>query len=238
MASGGNGSVVLFGGSTSGRFLADTWLWDGLNWTQASVAASPAARADSAMTTDATGNVVLFGGFGGTAIDDTWLFTGAQDTTPPVITAPADLVVPATDPTGATVTFAVSALDAVDGPVPVSCTPGSGSTFPIGPTTVTCTAHDTAGNPATARFAIHVEGADEQLTELGRAVVGVGPGTSLLDKVSQAMAVLGNGDVRGTCSILGAFVNQVKAQSGRGITPDTAASLVADATRIRAVLGC
>ena len=36
--------------------------------------------------------------------------------------------------------------DLVDGSVAVTCTPASGATFPIGATTVTCTATDARGN--------------------------------------------------------------------------------------------
>src|SRR5439155_15127349 len=44
----------------------------------------------------------------------------------------------------------------------VSCSPASGSTFPIGTTVVHCTASDTAGNTATASFFVVVSapGAD------------------------------------------------------------------------------
>ena len=69
-----------------------------------------------------------------------------EDATPPVITVPEDMVVEATSEQGAVVTYAVTAQDDRDGTVPVECTPESGSTFPIGVTTVECTATDTAGN--------------------------------------------------------------------------------------------
>lgn len=80
----------------------------------------------------------------------------AADTTPPVITVPADLTVPATGPTGASAAFAASATDGVDGTDPVTCTPPSGSTFVLGATTVTCTATDQAGNPASKTFKVTV----------------------------------------------------------------------------------
>lgn len=165
-------------------------------------------------------------------------WTLASDTTPPIVTAPTQVMANATGPTGAHVPFTVTATDDVDGPVPVTCTPASGSLFPIGNTTVTCSASDTAGNTGTASFTVHVKGASEQLVDLGKAVEGVGPGTSLADKVSKAQAALAKGDVPGTCEILNAFINQVKAQSGKGILVATANGLMADAARIRAVLGC
>jgi hypothetical protein len=66
-------------------------------------------------------------------------------------------VVEATGPSGATVTYvAPSANDERDGPVPVSCVPASGSVFPLGTTTVECSAEDAAGNPATSSFTVDV----------------------------------------------------------------------------------
>ena len=63
-----------------------------------------------------------------------------------------------------------------------------------------------------------------------------GSGTSLADKVGQAQKALARGDITATYNSLRAFINQVKA-SGQKIDATTAASLVADATRITKVLG-
>lgn len=59
------------------------------------------------------------------------------DSTPPVLTMPDDIV---TD--NPVVTFAPTAVDNIDGSVPVTCTPASGSTFPTGTTRVRCVARD------------------------------------------------------------------------------------------------
>lgn len=59
--------------------------------------------------------------------------------------------------TSARVTFMVTATDGVDGSVPVSCRPGSGSRFAIGRTTVRCHAADSSGNAATAEFTVTVK---------------------------------------------------------------------------------
>jgi hypothetical protein len=56
----------------------------------------------------------------------------------------------------ARVRYAVSATDAVDGAVPVHCSPASGNKFPVGRTTVTCSATDSSANTAQARFTITV----------------------------------------------------------------------------------
>jgi HYR domain len=82
----------------------------------------------------------------------------AADTTPPTIQAHADIVVEAGGPSGSTVTYtSPTANDAVDGAVPVSCAPASGSLFGLGHTAVTCSAQDAAGNAApTQSFDVHV----------------------------------------------------------------------------------
>ena len=78
------------------------------------------------------------------------------DTTPPAITVPADITLEATSFAGATATFTASAVDVVDGPRTVTCTPPSGSTFALGTTTVTCTASDTRGNEGSEAFDVNV----------------------------------------------------------------------------------
>jgi Ca2+-binding RTX toxin-like protein len=79
-----------------------------------------------------------------------------QDTTPPVLNLPAPISVSTTGST-ATVSFTVTATDLVSGPIAnVPCTPASGSAFPVGMTTVTCTAQDAANNIATRTFAVTV----------------------------------------------------------------------------------
>lgn len=78
------------------------------------------------------------------------------DSTPPVISAPPSVTAEATSAAGAAVTYTVSANDNVDGNVPVSASPASGSTFPLGTTAVGLAASDSAGNTATASFDVTV----------------------------------------------------------------------------------
>jgi hypothetical protein len=76
------------------------------------------------------------------------------DTEPPRITCPADITTRATSAAGAVVTYTAGASDNCC--ANVSCTPASGSTFPCGPTPVTCTATDGAGNTARCSFTVNV----------------------------------------------------------------------------------
>ena len=57
----------------------------------------------------------------------------------------------------ARVRYAVTAQDAVDGSVPVTCTPRSGSAFKVGKTKVACSAVDSSGNRAGAQFTVLVK---------------------------------------------------------------------------------
>ena len=78
-------NVVMFGGLNLGpngtfrqfNVLADTWIWNGTDWTQITPSVAPPARYGASMTYDpATGNAVLFGGqtASGLFLSDTWLF--------------------------------------------------------------------------------------------------------------------------------------------------------------------
>jgi hypothetical protein len=96
-------------------------------------------------------------GKGGLSKDNVSITVNAPaDTTPPVLTLPANITTPATSAAGAVVNYAASALDAVDGPVAVTCVPPSGATFPIGTVTVNCSATDAATNTATGTFDVTV----------------------------------------------------------------------------------
>jgi hypothetical protein len=78
------------------------------------------------------------------------------DTTAPVVTVPANITAEATGASGASVSFASSATDIVDGAVSTTCTPASGSTFGLGSTTVKCSATDANGNTGSATFTVTV----------------------------------------------------------------------------------
>jgi hypothetical protein len=80
------------------------------------------------------------------------------DATGPALACPANVVVPAAaGACAASVGYTLpSASDACSGLAGVSCSPASGSTFPVGVTTVTCTALDTANNASVCSFTVTV----------------------------------------------------------------------------------
>ena len=81
------------------------------------------------------------------------------DTTAPALDPHDDVTAEATGPDGATVNYTKpNANDAVDPSPTVTCTPASGATFPLGNTTVSCTAKDAAGNESAAKtFVVKVQ---------------------------------------------------------------------------------
>jgi hypothetical protein len=103
-----------------------------------------------------------------------------DDTSPPTIAAKSNVItetksapiaVPYTNPT---------ATDLLDGPVPVTCQPKSGSTFPFGTTAVRCAAADKNGNIANSSFNVIVRlpTTSGAVTNpgTGKALTHVGPG--------------------------------------------------------------
>jgi hypothetical protein len=130
----------------------------------------------SCTATDAEGNAAV--GTDGAGQFD----VAVVDTTPPAISVPAGLTVQPTGPEGATVGFDASAADLVSGTVPVSCTPASGSVFPLGPTLVTCTATDGAGNEASVSFTVSVQDGEAPVVTVpdSRTVEANGPGGAIV----------------------------------------------------------
>jgi len=61
---------------------------------------------------------------------------------------------------------------------------------------------------------------------------------SLVKKLENARAALEDGDTATACELLGAFVNECEAQSGKKLAADDAARLIGEAQAIRALLGC
>jgi len=113
--------------------------------------------------------------------------------------------------------------------------------FGVGcPTATTCIVvgqNNFGGQGVVASIPVASSAAD-QLAALSQAVQGIGPGNSLASKVANAQAQLARGNTAAACGTLGAFLNQVRAQSGNHIPPDTAAQLINAAQSIREGLGC
>jgi len=140
--------------------------------------------------TDSNGNSA-FGSFHITVVD----------TTPPVLSLPSDMTVPAVDASGAPVSFDASAKDLVDGQVSVTCSPASDSTFPLGTTTVTCTASDSRGNSSSGSFDVTVvDNAPPVLSLPSDMIVTAMNASGAVVEFTVSANDLVDGDVPVTCS--------------------------------------
>lgn len=83
-------------------------------------------------------------------------FAPGADISAPTLALPASVSAQAADANGAIVTFAATATDDTDAAPVVSCTPASGSLFPLGSTEVTCTGTDATGNVSSGSFSVNV----------------------------------------------------------------------------------
>jgi len=83
-------------------------------------------------------------------------FFTLPEPTPPELHLPADITAEATGPGGAIVTYVATATDAIDTNVVVVCIPESGSLFPLGKTTVNCSATNSRNKTAHGSFHVMV----------------------------------------------------------------------------------
>ena len=243
-----SGIVLVAGGFNAvGTALASVEFYDPAVGTWSSGPSMSTMRANHSATLLASGVVLVAGGTNGVVEQASAELFAAVDTTPPAIVVPASIVVNATSPAGATVSYAVTATDPDNSPsqLTITCGPPSGSTFPIGVTTVNCSASDPAGNAAGATFTVTVLGGTDQLSNLVALAQSMdlknGISTSLDAKLNAAIATLADmhtNSISTACNQLSAFINETTAQSGKKLTASQAIQLIAAAQSIRAALGC
>ncbi len=161
---------------------------------------------------------------------------------PIALSLPANITTNATSPSGANVTYTVSASGGINPPPSVSCNPSPKSVFPIGTTTVNCTATDTAGHSVNSSFTITVTGAVGQISNLITTVnsfhLPSGIQNSFDSQLQVVLADLNAGNTSQACIDLTSFINHVKSQSGKGLTVSQANQLLAAAQQVQVVLGC
>ena len=166
----------------------------------------------------------------------------ATDVTPPVVTVPANTIVDATGPAGANVTYSASAADDRDPSPSLVCAPVSGGVFPVGTTTVACTATDVAGNSASATFAVHVRSAGEQIVRLIDETLADLDLPSLRPALKAALQSAADALVARrpalACRALNPYIAAVRSAPARAFTAAEKAILIADAVWIKAVIGC
>jgi HYR domain/WD40-like Beta Propeller Repeat len=165
------------------------------------------------------------------------------DTTAPVMELNPINAVPS-GPNGTRLGWDTHPTDNADWYPTVVCEPESFSdfVFPIGDTTVTCTATDDSGNSSTGTFVVHVFSVSELLRQSETYLVqlGIEPALrrSLTADLEAAARAADKGNKAGTCSALTDYESHVRAQSGKKLSEETADALLADAAGIRAIVPC
>lgn len=131
----------------------------------------------------------------------------APDKTAPTLQLPNTITMDATGEQGAYVSYTVTATDP-DNPsnqLSISCSPASGSQFPIGNTTVNCSASDPAGNSSSGTFSVVVQPS----LSVNGASLKVVEGRSF-------NLVVANGSAFGTTGTLTASINWGDSSSSTG----------------------
>ena len=116
-----------------------------------------------------------------------------EDTVAPQVTVPAPISAEATSAAGRVVTFTASATDAVTNSPVVTCAPASGSTFPVGATTVLCSASDAADNLGGASFTVTIGALVPSASPVGH-IYGTGTIGSSRSSTSFALEVQESGN--------------------------------------------
>jgi hypothetical protein len=197
-------AIVPAGGSAGGTNTSiappgDPWPDDGSDCTgapSAATATTPAhvtITAPTATGTDYTYLLMWFRTLSPVESGDTGTFSGGTSVTvvldvvnnsAPVLTVPSDMTVEGNTTAGAHVTFAVSTTDAEDDPDPTpTCSPASGSFFPLGVSTVSCGVTDSGGMSDNGSFTVTVVDTTDPVLS------GV-PGTANLDTSDPAGTTL------------------------------------------------
>ena len=158
-----------------------------------------------------------------------------RDIEAPVVNVPASFTVPASTPNGALVEFNVVMTDNV-AITSRSCSPASGSMFPIGTVHVTCVASDAAGHQTEGAFDVNVLDAATQTRSLIEYIIdlGLAEGTTnpLVNQLRAALSESAN-----SCKKMSDFVDMLSKKKGT-VSESDFAYINAEAQRIMNVMGC
>jgi hypothetical protein len=155
----------------------------------------------------------------------------------PQFEQPLDLTRNATSPSGAVVTYSLNVIDNV-AVTSLMCNRLSGSVFPIGANTVTCTASDAAGNVTTRGFVVNVVDAKTQMLNLIQYIQGLALSNGVSNPlINQVSAAYGDASVAQECKKMGDFLSMTSKKGGN--IPSVSIDYMNTAGgRIMNVLGC
>src|SRR6476659_353668 len=165
------------------------------------------------------------------------------DTTAPLMQLRPINAVPS-GPDGTRLGWDTQPTDNADWFPTVVCEPESFSdfVFPIGNTTVRCTATDHSGNSSTGSFVVHVFSVAALLRQQEAYLIQVGVDPplrrSLTADLEAAARAADRGAKSGTCSAISDYQSHVRSQSGKKLGRGLAADLIANADSIRRIVPC
>jgi hypothetical protein len=141
---------------------------------------------------------------------------------PPAVTTSGNVTVEATSPDGGVAMFTATAVDAGGGPVTVTCSSESGSVFPIGTTTVTCSSTNQYGNTGSAELAVTVrDTTTPAITAAAPSTTSLWPPTHEMVPITIAVGASDVVDAEPVCSVTSVSSNEPVSGTGRGDTgPD------------------
>jgi uncharacterized protein YjbI with pentapeptide repeats len=149
--------VDLSGANLSGADLAQANVTTMVNFSNANLSGANltgTSFGDNLTNADLTGANLTNASMEGTVVTITVPATLTGAILTGTLLVPSNQTVTATSPAGAVVTWSTPAP--IPGATPGTCTPASGSTFPLGTTTVTCQVLDASGDVATGTFTVSV----------------------------------------------------------------------------------
>jgi hypothetical protein len=148
------------------------------------------------------------------------------DKTPPVVTYTGNAGTYTVDQM---VNITCSATDNLSGVASSTCQNISGPaySFPLGTNSFSAAATDKAGNMGTGSTSFTVQATPGGLVNLvTQFVTNPGVAQGLTDKLNAIASAIARGNANAKAGIVGAFINQVNAQTGKSITAQHAAILI------------
>jgi parallel beta-helix repeat protein len=189
----------------------------------------PGASVTFTLTNEGTNNLTYFATDNAGNIESTEAQFVKIDKTPPAVTYTGNMGTYAVDQK---VNITCAATDTVSGIASSTCQNiiGPAYSFPLGINVFSATATDNAGNLGSGSTSFTVQVTCDSLSALVRQFVTKhGIVNSLLAKLDHAKAkmVAGPDTLPSKAGIIGAFINEVEAQSGKALSKEHAAILIA-----------